>query len=39
MHKYSSWLDAALWQRYLVIQDKSFVVSNLDSLANDYRQW
>jgi hypothetical protein len=39
MHKYSSWLDAALWQRYLVIQDKSFVVSNLDNLANDYRQW
>jgi Trehalase len=39
MHKYSSWLDAALWQRYLVIQDKSFVVSHLDDLAGDYRQW
>ncbi|HEY1661634.1 MAG TPA: glycosyl hydrolase family 65 protein [Verrucomicrobiae bacterium] len=39
MHRYSSWLDAALWQRYLVIQDKSFMVSNLDTLVDDYRQW
>ncbi len=39
LHKYSSWLDAALWQRYLVIQDKSFLVSNLGNLADDYRQW
>ncbi len=39
LHKYSSWLAAALWQRYLVTGDKEFVVSQLDNLVRDYRQW
>jgi hypothetical protein len=39
LHKYSQWLAAALWQRYLVTNDKKFVVSLLDDLVADYRQW
>ncbi|HEX9047711.1 MAG TPA: trehalase family glycosidase, partial [Verrucomicrobiae bacterium] len=39
MHKYSSWLAAALWERYLVTQDKQFLVSQLDNLVRDYGQW
>ena len=39
LHKYSSWLDVALWQRYLVTGDKQFPVSLLADLAGDYRQW
>jgi len=39
MHKYSSWLDDALYQRFLVTGEKGFVVSLLDDLAGDYRQW
>ena len=39
LHKYSSWLEDALWQRYLVTGDKRFLVSLLDDLTRDYRQW
>ena len=39
LHKYSSWLAAALYQRYLVTGDKKFVVSRLNDLVSDYRQW
>jgi Trehalase len=39
LHKYSNWLEDALWQRYLVTGDKRFVVSLLVSLTRDYRQW
>jgi Mannosylglycerate hydrolase MGH1-like glycoside hydrolase domain/Glycosyl hydrolase family 65, C-terminal domain len=39
LHKYSQWLDAALWQRYLVTLDKKFLVSLLSDLVSDYRQW
>jgi hypothetical protein len=39
LHKYSQWLEAALWQRYLVTGDKKFTVSLLDDLVADYRQW
>ena len=39
LHKYSGWLAAALWQRYLVTGDKKFVVSQLDNLVRDYHQW
>jgi hypothetical protein len=39
LHKYSSWLAAALWQRYLVTGDKKFLVAQLDDLVADYRQW
>ena len=39
LHRYSSWLEAALYQRYLVTQDKSFLLPLLDNLVADYRQW
>jgi len=39
LHKYSSWLAAALWQRYLVTGDRKFVGALLDDLTSDYRQW
>ncbi len=39
LHKYSSWLDDALYQRYLVTDDRRFVVSLLPALVRDYRQW
>ena len=39
LHRYSSWLEAALYQRYLVTQDKTFLLSLLDNLTSDYRQW
>jgi len=39
LHKYSSWLENALYQRYLVTGDKGFLVSLLDVLTGDYQQW
>jgi Trehalase len=39
LHKYSQWLDDALWQRYLVTGDKKFLVSLLPGLMRDYQQW
>lgn len=39
LHKYSNWLEDALWHRYLVTSDKSFLVSLLGNLTSDYRQW
>lgn len=39
LHKYSGWLAAALYQRYLVTGDKNFPVSRLRDLTQDYRQW
>jgi hypothetical protein len=39
LHKYSQWLADALWQRYLVVQDRAFLVPLLDVLAADYGQW
>ncbi len=39
MHKYSSWLADALYQRYLVVSDKKFVASLLGDLTRDYQQW
>lgn len=39
MHRYSSWLAAALWQRYLVNRDRPFLTGLLKPLADDYRQW
>jgi hypothetical protein len=39
LHKYSSWLEAALYERYLVTGDRRFVVSLLKDLVGDYRQW
>ncbi|HEX3628752.1 MAG TPA: glycosyl hydrolase family 65 protein [Verrucomicrobiae bacterium] len=39
LHKYSQWMDDALWQRYLVTLDKSFLVSLLPKLTRGYQQW
>ena len=38
LHKYSNWLAAALYQRYLVTLDRHFLISLLDDLVRDYRQ-
>ena len=39
LHKYSNWLADALYQRYLVTGDRQFLISLLDALTSDYRQW
>lgn len=39
LHKYSQWLEAALWQRYLVTLDKKYLVSLLPDLTRDYEKW
>ncbi len=39
LHKYSGWVEYALWQRYLVTGDKEFLVSQLDNLIRNYQQW
>jgi hypothetical protein len=39
LHKYSNWVDDALWQRYLVNGDKKYIVSLLGDLTRDYAQW
>ena len=38
-HKYSSWFAAAVYDRFLVNQDRDFVVGLLDDLVADYRLW
>jgi hypothetical protein len=38
-HKYSNWGTWALFRRYLVNQDKAFVVSLLDAFIRDYEAW
>jgi hypothetical protein len=38
-HKFSSWVPAALWDRYLVTGDDRIVVNLLDELIADYRRW
>lgn len=39
LHKYSGWLEYALWQRWLVTQDTPGLVAWLDDLMADYRRW
>lgn len=39
LHKYSGWVEYALWQRYLVTGDKPFVVLQLGNLTRNYEQW
>jgi hypothetical protein len=39
LHKYSSWLAEALYQRYLVTGDRKSVTARLDGLVRDYQQW
>lgn len=38
-HNYSQWAHHALYQRYLVNLDREFLLSLLDELVADYRQW
>jgi hypothetical protein len=39
LHKYSSWLQDAVYQRTLVTGDTAFVVDYFDDLVRDYRLW
>lgn len=39
LHKYSSWLADALYQRNLVVEDQKFLISQLKDLVRDYEQW
>jgi hypothetical protein len=39
VHKYSSWTVWAAYQRFLVNQDKAFVVDLLDDFLRDYHGW
>ena len=38
-HKYSSWFAFAVYQRYLVNQDRQFVTELLQDLVADYGMW
>jgi hypothetical protein len=38
-HKYSSWVADALYNRYLVNNDKTFLLDLLPDLVDDYQQW
>ncbi|UCG46569.1 MAG: hypothetical protein JSU94_13805 [Phycisphaerales bacterium] len=38
-HKYSNWGTWALYRRYLVNQDKEFVVGLLDAFIRDHQAW
>lgn len=39
LHKYSQWLQFAVWSRWLVTQDTATTVGLLDDLVADYRKW
>ncbi|MCF7973310.1 MAG: glycoside hydrolase [Phycisphaerae bacterium] len=39
LHKFSSWLPSALYSRYLVNHDASFLKDLLPDLVKDYEQW
>jgi hypothetical protein len=39
LHKYSSWLQHALYERWLVTQDTPALTGLLDDLVADFRQW
>jgi hypothetical protein len=38
-HKYSSWIESADYDRYLVTGDKKFLTSLLNDFVADYRAW
>ncbi|HTN38350.1 MAG TPA: glycosyl hydrolase family 65 protein [Arachidicoccus sp.] len=38
-HRFSSWVDDAVYQLYLVNQDKAFIQKILPALQQDYRLW
>ncbi len=39
LHKYSQWLQHALWSRWLVTQDTPRLTALLDELLADYARW
>lgn len=39
LHRFSQWLDYALWSRWLVTQDTAALTDLLDDLVADYRAW
>ena len=39
LHKYSNWGTLALYRRYLVNQDKAFLVGLLEAFVRDYETW
>jgi hypothetical protein len=39
LHNFSSWLQNAVYNRYLVTPDKSFIRNNLPALDSDYHRW
>ncbi len=39
LHKYSQWLAWALYHRYLVTGDRTFITSVLNDLVSDYGLW
>lgn len=39
LHNFSSWLQNAVYNRYLVTPDKNFIQNNLPALDSDYHQW
>jgi hypothetical protein len=39
LHKYSQWLQHALWSRWLVTQDTAALTGLLDELVVDYQAW
>jgi|GEM_PF-1672573 len=39
LHKYSSWLQDALWEKYMVDGDREFIVGLLPDLIADYEAW
>ena len=39
LHKYSNWLESALYDRYCVILDREFISSILGQMAQDYQKW
>jgi hypothetical protein len=38
-HRYSQWVQSALWSRWLVTQDTAGLTGLLDELVADYRKW
>jgi hypothetical protein len=38
-HKFSSWIAYALYQRYLVNNDREYLLDLLPDLVSDYRKW
>jgi hypothetical protein len=39
LHRFSSWLQFALWQRWLVTQDTATLTGLLDDLVKDFARW